>query len=403
MKTKGKQLLGISVLLFVMQQAWAGELAIPNTFQANTPAVAAQVNANFGAVETAVDDNNTRITANTTNINTHSSDIAALQATVADLQSQLATANNAIFTLQNALRSKADVFHNHDGVYAPIVHTHAQADITDLTNDLATHSSQISAINNSQVMALEPYLTVASDSRGPIATFRAINLQLVNGRGTTGSAVLGEGPNGLGNLIIGYDEPRDDGTFFCSIGAFTDQANCESRGYTWAVSHKSGSHYLVIGAQNNYSRYGGLVTGFQNTSNKAYANVLGGSNNTARGGYATVSGGYLNTASGSNTSISGGNNNTTSGQYSSISGGEYNTASGDYSSVSGGEYNTASGDYSSVSGGEYNAASGQYSSVSGGGSNTAGGGNTASHDYSSILGGLNQDSTSNNQTIPALP
>ena len=40
----------------------AGQLNTPNSFSAGTPAVAADVNANFDAVETAVNDNDTRIT-----------------------------------------------------------------------------------------------------------------------------------------------------------------------------------------------------------------------------------------------------------------------------------------------------------------------------------------------------
>lgn len=42
-----------ALLVFACSQAWA-QLTIPNTFTANTPAVAAQVNANFAAVAAAV-------------------------------------------------------------------------------------------------------------------------------------------------------------------------------------------------------------------------------------------------------------------------------------------------------------------------------------------------------------
>ncbi len=51
------------VLLLSSAPAAAGTLTIPNTFSANTTAVAAEVNANFDAAKTAVDDNDSRIVA----------------------------------------------------------------------------------------------------------------------------------------------------------------------------------------------------------------------------------------------------------------------------------------------------------------------------------------------------
>lgn len=65
--------------MLISSTAWAGALTIPNTFSAGTPAVAADVNTNFTAAKTAVDDNNTRITANTTNIAGNATNITALQ------------------------------------------------------------------------------------------------------------------------------------------------------------------------------------------------------------------------------------------------------------------------------------------------------------------------------------
>lgn len=44
---------------------WASPVTIPNTFTSDTPAYADQVNDNFSAIKTAVDDNDARITANT--------------------------------------------------------------------------------------------------------------------------------------------------------------------------------------------------------------------------------------------------------------------------------------------------------------------------------------------------
>jgi hypothetical protein len=50
-------------LLMINPPALADTLAVPNDFAPGTPARAADVNENFGAVETAVNDNDSRITA----------------------------------------------------------------------------------------------------------------------------------------------------------------------------------------------------------------------------------------------------------------------------------------------------------------------------------------------------
>ena len=178
---------------------------------------------------------------------------------------------------------------------------------------------------------------------GDDITFERVNVHIVNGNGYTDSFT-----NGLGNLIVGYNE---------SYGTGDD---------------RTGSHNIVVGRYLNYSSYGGLVVGYGNEISGEYASVSGGIGNTASGDHSSVSGGRINTASGYISSISGGNINTASDQYSSVSGGEYNTAS-DYGS--------------SVSGGRYNVASGGFSFVGGGGGSSPSDGNTAFAKYSSVLGG----------------
>ena len=223
---------------------------------------------------------------------------------------------------------------------------------------------------------------------GSDITFSGVNVHIVNGTGTTDGAV-----NGLGNLVVGYNELRG----------------------SW--DNRTGSHNIVVGDEHNYSSYGGLVVGRWNTISGDWASVSGGKENSASGtgssvsggeenhasgGYSSVSGGYSNEASGLYTSVSGGEENHASdfftsisggswnetGAYvSSVSGGEHNIASANYSSVSGGRYNEASGVYSSVSGGQYNIASGTASFVGGGGGEISVDGNLAFADYSAILGG----------------
>ena len=146
-----------------------------------------------------------------------------------------------------------------------------------------------------------------------------INVCIVNGMGAT------ETVNGKGNVIIGYQELRGVG------------------------NDRSGSHMLVVGMENNYSTYGGIVVG------QACA---------------------------------------THGIWSAVCGGEFNTASGRSSQVSGGAINEASGDFSQVSAGNSNRAIGDDSQVSGGNNNTAG------HTRSQVSGKSNQTTAANDQVLP---
>jgi hypothetical protein len=199
------------------------------------------------------------------------------------------------------------------------------------------------------------------------------NLQIVNGTGSTAST------NGLGNLIIGYNEERP-----AELG----------------VTERTGSHVLVVGTGHNYTSFGGIVVGKDNTAIGEYSAVSGGRNNTAISNYSTVSGGRNNTASGEYSSVSAGESNTAFGQDSSVSGGRNNIASGGVASVSGGHGNTANGAVASVSGGRINTAGGSYTSVTGGYNNTtsssytsvSGGRDGAANDiYDWVAGGLFQD------------
>ncbi len=153
--------------------------------------------------------------------------------------------------------------------------------------------------------------------------FSGMNVQIVNGTGTTGGDT-----NGLGNLIVGYNELR--------VAGFDD---------------RSGSHYAVIGRGNNYTSFGGIVAG---------------SGNTVSGSYSSVTGGHLNTASGLNSSVSGGYTSKAIGYASSVSGGSYNEAIASNSSVTGGYFNKAYGACASISGGSSNIANNDYASILGG-------------------------------------
>ncbi len=347
------RILWLAMFLLSSAAAHAGDVVGLTSFTSNTPALASEVNGNFDAVKTAVDDNAARVT--TLEGANAASRISTLEGVNA------ASRITALEDINAAARVTAL-----EGV-------NAASRITALETQNAALTAQVGAL-----LALLQGVTRETVNGQPAVRFTGVNVQVVNGSGFTGGAA-----NGTGNLILGYDEASTSAKFFCSLGegstgtpipsstSATPPAACTDAGGTWAQSHKSGSHYLIVGAEHNYSRWGGIVVGQQNTSNNIYASVSGGSSNEASGGRASVSGGTNNIAGADWASVSGGQDNTASGGFASVSGGAFNQASGPFSSVLGGNSNTASGSSSSVSGGVSNTASGLRASVSGGSSRSA--------------------------------
>jgi len=78
--------------------ATAATVTIPNTFTSGTPAVAAQVNGNFTAVKTAVDDNDNRVSTNAASIATNGTNIGINSANVTDIDSRVTTNAASIAT-----------------------------------------------------------------------------------------------------------------------------------------------------------------------------------------------------------------------------------------------------------------------------------------------------------------
>ena len=144
-----------------------------------------------------------------------------------------------------------------------------------------------------------------------------MNVQIVSGSGESSAR------NGLGNLIVGYNETRPDGDT--------------------SADDRAGSHNLVVGREHHYPLWGGLVAGLHNTVSGGYASVTAGQQNTADGFTSSVSGGSRNTADDLTSSVSGGSQNTADGGGASVSGGSQNTASGYRASILGGQNNVVDG------------------------------------------------------------
>jgi hypothetical protein len=230
------------------------------------------------------------------------------------------------------------------GAFVLGLHPEAQAQfaitLTSLQNQINALTPRVTAVEN-RATALESKTQFVSIANGDMF-ITGTNLIIQNGLGATNGhpanplddgASGGTTVNGKGNLIIGYNASR--ATFDLISG--TDV--------------RTGSHNLVMGDFNNYSRFGGIVAGVSNTISGAWASINGGNSNTASGTWASVSGGDHNIASGASAWIGGGQSNTASGEETSISGGLINRATSRGASVSGGQQNTASGVAASVSGG----------------------------------------------------
>lgn len=248
--------------------------------------------------------------------------------------------------------------------------------LLEMQGTMLAMQSQIESLQNTVdsleaelVPGLANYMSI--DPEAHTVLISGANFHLNNGGGSSYTT------NGLGNLIVGYNE---------------DSPNLELQ--------RSGSHNLIMGATNDYTGASSIVTG---QSNKMYATeaivtgannvvsgirsaVIGGNNNSAGGEMCVVIGGQSNDAIGSSAAIIGGNDNTASGVHSVVAGGALNTAAGSWDAVFGGELSTTTGLKSVVSGGYNNTAEASHSVIYGGNNNLVHS-TAASYDGYGVFGG----------------
>ncbi len=256
----------------------------------------------------------------------------AINPAIAELQQQVSTLQTQVSTLQTQIST-------------------LQTQNTTLQTQLTALQTAVQSLEaaSGTLAAVSQYMSVETVNTHPTVRFTGANVQIVNGMGSTATA------NGTGNLIVGYDEADASGAYHCTGGIdptygalITTQIECTHSGYAWVSGFKTGSHYIVLGSQNNYSYWGGLIGGFQNTSNYGYASVSSGRGNAASNLYSSVDGGGGNVASGTSSSVSGGYRNIANGQGATVSGGTNNVASGLSSSILGGYLLDAKGDYETI-------------------------------------------------------
>lgn len=142
-------------------------------------------------------------------------------------------------------------------------------------------------------------------------------------------------------------------------------------GGLWPAYSQTGG--AVLGSANAATATGATVLGGSgNVASGTSASVLGGNRASASGQLATVAGGEVNTASGLLAHVAGGFNNEASARATSVLGGDGNDAVAERSTVAGGRNNTAGdtatgdGTAATVAGGQANIATGTEAAVGGG-------------------------------------
>jgi hypothetical protein len=202
-----------------------------------------------------------------------------------------------------------------------------------------------------QLLDLAPYLSVQAGTingvAGPNVILTGVNLHIRNGQPvhydhTPTFPTASYFANGLGNLIVGYND---------------DEGLSDIR------SVRGGSHNLIIGDLHMFQASGGFLAGWNNYIGANASAVSGGYSNGTGDFAASVSGGFTNWAVGQGSSVSGGSMNVAEAEDSSVTGGNNNHATANYSSVAGGYGNYASGFASSVSGGANVMANDDYSTA----------------------------------------
>jgi hypothetical protein len=202
------------------------------------------------------------------------------------------------------LSDKAKTNHNHDEIYS------TKKYINSLENQIIELNKKIEEMSN--LLQSMSKIFNGVHRKGNNIVFNNLNIQIVNGTGSTKKI------NGHGNLIIGYNESRNNNS-------------------------RKGSHNIIVGDKHNYASYGGIVTGYNNTISGSYSCVNGGSGNTAANNYSTIIGGKDNSASGEYSIVTGGKSNIGSGKFSNVTGGKNNKSSGEFSNISGGLNRSVSG------------------------------------------------------------
>ena len=189
-----------------------------------------------------------------------------------------------------------------------------QATIVSLQSQVLALQTELAEVQSHVVIGLNDYVSVIDSTNNVMVS--GANFQITNGLGAEPSSWLGQtGTNGLGNLIIGYNEET---------------------GYAEEYV-KTGSHNLVIGVDHSYMGYGNIIGGMRNEVNAQYSACISRESEMTWGNVNILLGGARNIMVGTSRSV--------------LIGGEWNTLGTDstdtrYSVLAGGRVNHIQDGYS---------------------------------------------------------
>lgn len=217
-------------------------------------------------------------------IDTQNARIGALESKLAAQESALQQALAQLSALGAKLDGEIAARMAGDAAFTAALQQYAASTL----NSAKTHADSVAsdALNQARSYADGKVAPVADklihvSRNGNELYIRGANLHLENGSDATYAHL-----NGLGNLILGYNELRNNGS----------------------PNVRTGSHNLILGLGNNYSAAGGIVGGIHNEITHHMGSVLGGTGNSSSGLYAVVAGGFNNKALGNWSFIGGGAN-----------------------------------------------------------------------------------------------
>ncbi len=191
--------------------------------------------------------------------------------------------------LRDKIAEHREDHHNQGGIPGSL--QALQTEVTSLKTDLATANAQLSSLtvrlkaletapastpSTSPALAeLAKYVKVDPNPinglKGPHVIFHDANVHVQSGSGITAEVdpftgvIRAGGLTGLGNLIVGYNEPGGS---------------------------RVGSHNLVVGPSHTYTSAGGVVFGTSNLISGPTSTILGGDHNTSAGPATSILGGF---------------------------------------------------------------------------------------------------------------